>query len=537
MKVIRYLILFSLLSTLAFAGDYTAAEPVTAITIEAAIADAYTNVATGPHNVIIPNGTHSNLGVIDVTAAQDGQSGKELTIKAETAGSVIMSGTSYFKIAGDYWIIQDLKFTALTESSGEKINIEVEGDNVRVTDNLWYDTGNASNEYIYGVYVEESADNVEIDHNKFSNVLFRPILIDNIAGDTSLNPHIHHNYFYDVADGHAGQVSIYLNGVLDTSSDNEMGATVEYNVFEECTGGSAEQVLLKNSNNTVKYNVFKNSRQISLRHGDDNFVFNNWAFGEPTHAAQFLQINGANHKIINNYTSGLVQYDGAATKLISIQDADSVHERVENLLIEGNTFIFDYHNTNALLAFTPDDGDSPTGVIIKSNIFHSNGTRLFRDMTSGACSVTWTDNLAYTTGDYFTGDGCGGSWPADTSNLDQLTEAQFNGLFTTRATADYGNIYVLDSSNEAIDNSTRNASYTDDFDGQARSDPCDTGCDEYSTDSRTIEPTSIGCVGPTWAVGYSCNQITGASPTGSGIGLDTDLNWTNPISATGINHS
>lgn len=497
--------------SLLFGADYTVSTPVSEANIEAAIATAYANVATGPHNVIIPNGSYSIGGVIDVTAAQDAQSGKEITIKAETAGSVTFNGNTRWRLYGDYWILQDLKITGFEYAT--KQLIEVTGANCRVTNNHIYDNG-TTNEFNGIIWATETADNIEIDHNNFDdNGSQSGVFLGNNVGDVLESPHVHHNTFSGSSyhDGiNGGNDALYLGGILGVSSDNEMNAIVEYNIFQDFHG-SGEMLLVKCSNNTIRYNIFNDTYWLSLRLGDDNLIFNNWWFGSEGAVAYGIKLCGENHKVVNNYFYNL---DGPGY-IIQVRGGDSNEPDVVNFLLQSNTFAYIEED---ILRVGDGVRTPPTGTKIYGNLMHADNGEPIVNMLDAGTDLDWSKNVLYTTGTYFIGETPDGGWPSDSADANQLTSGEFAGLWTTWATSDWPDLYVLDSSNEAIDAGYYDATYLYDFQGHTRGNPQDAGCDDYDTSAISIIPIRSTCALPSWWPGYECDDVVTAGTVFTAVG-------------------
>lgn len=474
---IAFIIIFLIVANSALAGDFYVQSPVNATSIRNACQKAFNYVATGPHNVIIPNGTYGNLGNITIDSTWDAQSGKEITIKAETPGGVTFTGTSRFIISGDYWIISGFVWNSFSNGDDSHA-IRVTGRNIRVTDNEFKSSGGINNR-VYATRAEYSADNLEFDHNYIHDWAGIGILTGSTSGDVALNPNIHHNYFKNFPlESDDDSSTVFLDGEWHISDHQEQGAIVEYNIFEN-NAGDGENICVKNSSNIIRYNVFLNLgtssvsvEGVSLRLGEDNTVFNNWFIRTDNSLMQGITVSDRGHKIVNNYFKGL---GGTARAIYFLNGNEYNRDKAENVLFESNTFVNCVNSR--LLQFGSTTTLPPTSITIRNNIFHSGGSYIGKDYTSGNCSATYTDNIAYTTGTYFSGTGCGGNWPADSSNLNRLTSEEFSGLWTIQKNDEYGDIYVLNSA----------------FESQL-STLTDSG---FSQNSVT-EPVTKEDVGPTW---------------------------------------
>ena len=511
MKVLKYLVIFLLWSSLAFGANQTIGPTGDYPATAAGFQDCAAGRADGEY-CYVQDGTYNDLGTITIDDARAAAT----YIKAQNPGQVTFSGTSKFVLSGNYWVLDGFVFDGFTGSNYDRV-VHISGDYNKVTNSEFRNFGGVGFK-AQGVRVADTGDYAEISYNYFHDLSAQAVIAYASASDVALEPHIHHNYFKDNTYADAfddDTANVFLAGVWGVSDDQDMTATIEYNVFENFDGDS-ECLCIKNSSNTIRYNVFLNIgstnavEAISLRLGEDNTVFNNWFFRTDTSNMAGINVSDKGHKIVNNYFHGL---GGALRGVYFLCGNLTNRDKAENVLFESNTF---YNCTNSrLLQFGENSTLPPTNITIRNNILSSG--RIGYDYTSGTCTATYTGNVAYTTGSYFSGTGCGGSWPAaDSTNMFQLSEAEFNELFTDRSTS-LGNIYVLTSSNEAINNSTRNDTYTTDIDGQTRSATCDTGCDEYDISTEfTKWPISTSEVGPTWYAGYKNDpNISGSGPSGT----------------------
>lgn len=431
---ITFFIIFLILASSAWAKDFFVQTPVTSSSIRNACQTAFNNVATGPHNVIIPDGKYGNLGTITIDSTWDGQSSKKLILKSESGGGVTFSGNTVFLINADYWIIRDLVFDNVDIGTHTPA-IKLTGDNIRVTDNEFKNSGHTSYKF-YAVYIDTPADYAEVDHNYIHDWAGRGVLVYNVYG--SFAPHVHHNYFKDFpSKAYDDSSAVFLNGGLSGTSDYEMNAIIEYNIFERCFS-DPETISVKTSNNIIRYNVFLDTNILSLRHGDDTLVYNNWFFRTDTNLnMQALQVSGKGHKIINNYFQGL----GGASKTVSFMGGAEIYEQIESCLFESNTFA--YCTNGRILQF---GSGKPQTVTLKNNIvYNSGGGYIVYNANTSAVSITWTENIFYTTGTYYSGTAPGGSWPSDSSNANQLTVVEFSSLWNEYTNNEYGDLYVVNS--------------------------------------------------------------------------------------------
>jgi hypothetical protein len=311
-----------------------------------------------------------------------------------------------------------------------------------------------------------SADDVQVDHNTFSNRTNEGVYLQ-ITGpgsEIAKRTWIHHNYFYNHQfTGANGGESIRLG--YSHKQSKSANAIVEYNLFEKADGDS-EAISVKSSDNTVRFNTIRDSRgYIVLRHGNRTTVEGNVLFNSG------IRFHGNDHKIYNNYVEST--HDRAMV-FGSGSEADSgptskEHDRPDRVTVAFNTLI----GTGAVV--DSDGGEfKPKDCVLANNIIRGSSGGVV-SMHSGSI-VKYEGNVIW--------GGTGGNMPASGyRSVDPKLVKDANGLFR------------LTSGSPAIDASAGTYSYvTRDFDPQARSGKPDVGADEYSS-SATRKPLTKADVG------------------------------------------
>jgi poly(beta-D-mannuronate) lyase len=80
---------------------------------------------------------------------------------------------------------------------------------------------------------------------------------------------------------------------------------VERNLFEECNG-ETEIISSKSCGNTYRYNTFRKCQgTLTLRHGNRCLVEGNFFFGEGVSSTGGIRVIGEDHRMQNNYLTGL----------------------------------------------------------------------------------------------------------------------------------------------------------------------------------------------------------------------------------------
>ncbi len=194
--------------------------------------------------------------------------------------------------------------------------------------------------------------NNKIDYNVFDGKT-QPgkfIVIDGNIDQQSRSDTISYNLFKNNGprvDNEKESIRVGVSALTRSS-----GFTVlEYNRFEDCDG-DPEVVSIKSCDNIIRYNTFVRCLgTLSLRQGFRNTAEGNYFFGEgktaifngSTIGCGGIRVYGKDHKIINNYFSGLTgsKWDAAIT--ITNGDAtntnfnNSDHNVPENVVVAFNT--------------------------------------------------------------------------------------------------------------------------------------------------------------------------------------------------------
>ncbi|MEV6243923.1 polysaccharide lyase 6 family protein [Lentzea sp. NPDC051838] len=378
-----------------------------------------------------------------------------ITIAAQTPGGVLFT-------SGGFTLgkVQNVTIEGFVFDGTSTLDVPVEAQATRITRNTY--NGNKS-----GASLSVSADDVQVDHNTFSNRTNEGVYLqvtgpgDEIAKRTW----IHHNYFYNHQfSGSNGGESIRLG--YSHKQSKSAYATIEYNLFEKADGDS-EAISVKSSDNTVRYNTIRDSRgYIVLRHGNRTTVEGNLLFNSG------IRFHGNDHKIYNNYVENTRD---RAMVFGSGSEADSgptskEHDRPDRVTVAFNTLI----GTGEVV--DSDGGNfKPKDCVLANNIIKGSSGGVV-SMHSGSV-VKYEGNVIW--------GGTGGSMPASGyKSVDPKLVKDANGLFR------------LASGSPAIDASVGTYSYvTRDFDPQARSGKPDVGADEYST-SNVRKALTKADVGP-----------------------------------------
>jgi len=439
--------------------------------------------------ITLANQTWQNV-VINFSG-KNGTAALPIVLRAETFGSVIITGNSNLRIGGNYLIVEGLFFKNAVSPNNNLVefrsNSGTYSHHSRLTNSAFINCNPPSSATSY-IWVAMYGTYNRMDHCYFSGknhdgptfVVVRSIPDPNYA-------QIDSNYFAYRPDlGINGQETVKIGS--GTYSLYNSGTVVEYNLFEKCNG-EIETISNKSCENIIRYNTFlNNAGTITLRQGRRCQIYGNFFFGNGTSSTGGIRVHGDDHKIYNNYFSGLKGDDTRSA--LSIENGyvvtDTTTEAhyfpVRRLLVAFNTFINNRYNINIGIA-----GDELSVVPPDSITFANNVIRGINGVTQSplilqvetATNTTWSSNIFY-------GTPLGISpVPAGFTNTDPLLSLQSDGFY--RPAINSPLINSADGSFQFV---------STDMDGQLREILPDIGADEVSTAPVIIKPVSASDVGP-----------------------------------------
>ncbi|MEM7627158.1 MAG: polysaccharide lyase 6 family protein [Planctomycetota bacterium] len=423
--------------------------------------------------------------------------GNDLTLRAETPGQVILTGSSRLDISGDNLLVDGLHFKDGALSSGHVVRFTgSNGDatNSRFTNSAITDYNPLDIDTRY-FWVSMYGNNNRVDHNTFDNQTHSGVTVtvwrDSNAAD---NHRIDGNHFAGRPVGNGNGFETIRIGTSDQSLSNSF-TVVENNLFEE-VNGEIEAISVKSGENQIRYNTFRRtSATVTLRHGNDNTVEGNFFLGENVSGSGGVRIIGERQTIVNNYLQDL---DGRAEGGLVLTGGEpgsplNSYFQVKDAVIAHNTIV---NISDAAIKLDQGIGSSgrtllPENVTIAGNLIVNAAPSFEGDEGTG---FIWEDNIAF--------DGSLGI-PArpGIAEVDPLLQIGADGLYRPAANS------------PAIDAIANGDFVSVDMDGQARINPFDIGADEFSTAQIVRKPLEASDVGPGWLGGPGGDP--GGDPGGS----------------------
>ncbi|TWU48706.1 Chondroitinase-B precursor [Rubripirellula tenax] len=463
-----------------FAADYW-------VSSAAEITTAMQNAQPGDVLVMANNGNWHNQA-INFTG-KNGTAAAAITLRAETAGQVKLTGTSNLSISGNYLVVDGLNFEGGTPADGSHV-IRFTGsngaaNNSRVT-NTQIKNYNAPSETDRTFWVSLYGQGNRVDHSTFQGQSNSGVtMVAWLTSGQAANHRIDSNYFADrpVGSTNNGYETIRIGD--SATSNTNAGVVVENNLFQK-VDGEIEIISNKSNDNIYRYNTIRESAgTLTLRHGDRATVEGNFILGNNKDGSGGVRVIGEDHKIFNNYISNVDdRADGAISITAGVPNTPlNGYKQVNNVEISNNSIVnpkaaavtFDWglgSGSQSLLA---------ENVSLKNNLFYTNlssPTPLFEGVAGAGW--TWQNNIAF-------GASLGSKQSDQTGIMTvdpQLVQGP-DGLM--RPTA----------SSPTIDAGTA-VSFATDMDGQARIGVADIGADEYSIAQIVRMPLTAADVGTLW---------------------------------------
>ena len=348
----------------------------------------------------------------DILFSGNGTESAPITLRAEIPGEVLLTGTSRLRIAGNFLVVDGLKFVSGYVVSGDVIAFRNSSSSVA-------NNCRVSNCAIIDYNPDDPEDDTKWVSlygfsNRVDNCYFKG---KNNVGSTLVvwvdsqpdKPNYHRiegNYF-------GPRIPLGLNGAetirIGTSevSMNLSRTTVERNYFEQCNG-EAEIVSSKSCENVFRHNTFVECEgALTLRHGNRCVVEGNYFFGNLKPQTGGVRIIGEDHQVFNNYFADLTGNGSRFALSISqglTNSPLSGYFQVKRALVAFNTFANCQYNIVVGLASTLSGTTNvttlpPVDCIVANNIVRAstNATKLV-DQRIEPVNMLWQGNIMFGAG-------------------------------------------------------------------------------------------------------------------------------------------
>ncbi|MFY9242036.1 MAG: chondroitinase-B domain-containing protein [Polaribacter sp.] len=517
--------------TFLFAIFLTSLKAQTLVTTNAQLNTAISN-ATAGSEIILASGTWNNV-FIDIN--KNGTASQPIIITAQNPGTVFLTGNSRVYMRGTYITVSGLVFQnpanlVVNNDVIEPIFELNQCDNCQVINNKidGYNGTDAQKTLKFKwVYIVDGQHN-EIAHNSFIGKYgVGSIINDNrsLANEDYLK--IHHNYFADRT-----PVDNDINGLNDqdairigtsTTSLSDSYSEVHHNLFNNWSG-EVEIISNKSGKNKYYNNTFRDYQgTLTLRHGNECEVFNNYFFANNNSFTGGVRIIGEGHKVYNNYIQGVNSFkpNGSSSNVtgaINVMNgvtnsALSGYYQVKNAQIINNTIVnCDY----AIRIGTSLGGtEEPENLIVANNIMLNSSINAYQINTSPSATSVSEGNITQN-----------GPW--DLTNGLNNNKTVASGLLESGA-----DFYRITETSPAINANIGTYSFlSEDILGGNRTGVFDAGAEEFGANGTNLPykvddvGTKIGFLSGISRLTTSVNTIDfHTSGSTKSFEINSNVNW------------
>jgi poly(beta-D-mannuronate) lyase len=264
-----------------------------------------------------------------------GTAEKPITLRAETPGKAVLTGASTLSISGTSLIVDGLLFKDGALESGSVIKFEDSSQHCVLRNCAVIDYNPADIETRYFWITLNGVSNI-VEHCTFSGQTHSGVTLCVRLDGKPAGHIIRRNHFAGRPEGNGNgfeTIRIGTGGQLTTDAR----CTVTENLFEKCDG-EIEIISNKSCENVYTSNTFLRSVGcLTIRQGNRCRVENNLFIGDNVEGARGLRLTGKDHRIANNYFSGL--QNAIAFQSGVLGDPKGGYAQVQNCLMDGNTFV------------------------------------------------------------------------------------------------------------------------------------------------------------------------------------------------------
>jgi poly(beta-D-mannuronate) lyase len=236
-----------------------------------------------------------------------------ITLTVAEKGKVFLEGQSFLQMSGEYLKVEGLVFrngfTPVSEVISFRTSKEDVCNNCRVTECV-IDNYNPAERFDSDLWVALYGKHNRFDHNlltgKRNQGVTLAVRLDTEASRENFHQ-INHNYFgHRAVLGSNGGESLRIG--TSHYCESNSNTLVASNYFFRCDG-EVEIISNKSGQNIFKGNTFFESKgTLTIRHGNEVTIKNNFFFGNGVANTGGIRIINAKQTVVNNYVEGLTGY-------------------------------------------------------------------------------------------------------------------------------------------------------------------------------------------------------------------------------------
>jgi len=345
----------------------------------------------------LKNGTWTDAALL---LDAQGTAEKPITLRAQTAGQVVLTGKSRLRLGGQHLVVEGLWFKGAGDRKDDVIEFRASSTkpatNCRVTACAITDYNPASKKRDYK-WVSVYGVSNRVDRCYFAGKLHAGTTLVVWVGEQPNYHQIDHNHFGPRPRlGENGGETIRV-GTSEVSMNNSR-TTVEFNLFQECSG-EVEIVSNKSCENVYRHNTFLNCEgAMTLRHGNRCVVEANYFLGGSRKNTGGVRVIGEDHRVVNNLFSELGgEETRSALTLMNGLPNSPLHGyfQVKRAVIAFNTFR--NCKSSVLIGFVSDNPKGanlpPVDCVFANNFLAAEFGTIFKENTAPV-NWKWQGNAA-----------------------------------------------------------------------------------------------------------------------------------------------
>lgn len=433
---------------------------------------------------------------------------ESITLRAQTAGKVVLNGGSKLIFSKPNLIVEGLLFKKGVITKKDASVISFESENCRLTNSaiIDYNPADFNTEYFWVLF---NGSHNRVDHCYFTGKSNKQPVMQNGEENARYNQ-VDRCYIKDipyVAKANGREIlRIFGYGHADQSGDDGAYFTVEYNLFDHAHGEGTEIVSLKSNHNIVRYNtVIASKGGLVGRRGKYNTFEGNFIFGKGEAGTSGIRVAGPYQRVTNNYVSDVTEdglrliageyYEKSLTdnfaakkknlpKYLQVKECYFAHNTFVNCGENGINIGYNYKNQwpSLQMVLFPENNK-----FINNLVYNCEGNAVnieILDTTSPLNAFTFKPNF-FDGNLVFGSQICNVSLPSGITKADPKLKLGSDGL------------YRLVSKSPAINNGAF-SDVKDDLAGVERDSKKDIGAEEFGAVKPIRHPLTPAEVGPDW---------------------------------------
>ncbi|ADY54157.1 Poly(beta-D-mannuronate) lyase [Pseudopedobacter saltans DSM 12145] len=226
---------------------------------------------------------------------------KPITLKADQAGKVMLSGESSLSFDAPYLVVEGLLFKDGSLKKGSVIQFNSDYCKLENTAIVDFNPSQKSTGYYWVLF---RGNNNLMQYCSFKGKNNMQPLVGNDQDNSRYNT-VQYCYFKDIPytpDNGREIFRIWGYGRSEETGDDGAFFTIKNNLFERAHGEGMEIISLKSNRNKVIGNtVISTKGGIVGRSGNFNTIEENFIFGENEKGSYGIRLAGQGHHVVNNY--------------------------------------------------------------------------------------------------------------------------------------------------------------------------------------------------------------------------------------------